>query len=62
MSAQARLKLTDFGFAKRTDESEPQGLATACFTPYYCAPEVLGAEKYDKSCDLWSVGVVMYIL
>uniref|UniRef100_A0A1I7XS18 non-specific serine/threonine protein kinase n=1 Tax=Heterorhabditis bacteriophora TaxID=37862 RepID=A0A1I7XS18_HETBA len=61
-SINARLKLTDFGFAKRTDESEPQGLATACFTPYYCAPEVLGAEKYDKSCDLWSVGVVMYIL
>uniref|UniRef100_A0A0N4WBH4 non-specific serine/threonine protein kinase n=1 Tax=Haemonchus placei TaxID=6290 RepID=A0A0N4WBH4_HAEPC len=58
----SRLKLTDFGFAKRTDESEPLGLATACYTPYYCAPEVLGAEKYDKSCDLWSVGVVMYIL
>ncbi|PIO65710.1 kinase domain protein [Teladorsagia circumcincta] len=36
----ARLKLTDFGFAKRTDESEPLGLATACYTPYYCAPEV----------------------
>ncbi|PAV56836.1 hypothetical protein WR25_09654 [Diploscapter pachys] len=58
----ASLKLTDFGFAKKTDESDPNGLATACFTPYYCAPEVLGAEKYDKSCDLWSIGVVMYIL
>ena len=62
MGPNSRLKLTDFGFAKKTDESEPQGLATACFTPYYCAPEVLGSEKYDKSCDLWSVGVVMYIL
>ncbi|KAJ1373873.1 histidine kinase Mak2 [Parelaphostrongylus tenuis] len=58
----ARLKLTDFGFAKKTDESEPLSLATACYTPYYCAPEVLRAEKYDKSCDLWSIGVVMYIL
>lgn len=58
----ARLKLTDFGFAKKTNESEPLGLSTACYTPYYCAPEVLRAEKYDKSCDLWSVGVVMYIL
>ncbi|EFP11771.1 CRE-MAK-2 protein [Caenorhabditis remanei] len=61
-AASAALKLTDFGFAKKTDESEPQGLKTACFTPYYCAPEVLGTEKYDKSCDLWSVGVIMYIL
>ncbi|XP_059468643.1 MAP kinase-activated protein kinase 2 [Neocloeon triangulifer] len=54
------LKLTDFGFAKETFTKDT--LQTPCYTPYYVAPEVLGPEKYDKSCDMWSLGVIMYIL
>ena len=54
------LKLTDFGFAKETHIQNT--LQTPCYTPYYVAPEVLGPEKYDKSCDVWSLGVIMYIL
>ncbi|XP_065059096.1 MAP kinase-activated protein kinase 2-like [Rhopilema esculentum] len=53
------LKLTDFGFAK---ETLSVSLQTPCYTPYYVAPEVLGPEKYDKSCDMWSLGVITYIL
>ncbi|KAI4823555.1 hypothetical protein KUCAC02_012136, partial [Chaenocephalus aceratus] len=56
----AFLKLTDFGFAKEI--TTLNSLATPCFTPYYVAPEVLGPEKYDRSCDMWSLGVIMYIL
>uniref|UniRef100_A0A8C7YV04 non-specific serine/threonine protein kinase n=1 Tax=Oryzias sinensis TaxID=183150 RepID=A0A8C7YV04_9TELE len=56
----ATLKLTDFGFAKET--SLHKSLQTPCYTPYYVAPEVLGPEKYDKSCDMWSLGVITYIL
>ncbi|XP_064632794.1 MAP kinase-activated protein kinase 2-like [Lineus longissimus] len=54
------LKLTDFGFAKEIQAHK--SLQTPCYTPYYVAPEVLGPEKYDKSCDMWSLGVIMYIL
>lgn len=59
-AASAVLKLTDFGFAKETFTKDT--LQTPCYTPYYVAPEVLGPEKYDKSCDIWSLGVIMYIL
>jgi len=54
------LKLTDFGFAKETHLQNT--LQTPCYTPYYVAPEVLGPERYDKCCDIWSLGVIMYIL
>jgi calcium-dependent protein kinase len=30
-------------------------------TPYYIAPEVI-AKKYNKECDIWSVGVMTYII
>lgn len=53
------LKLTDFGFAKIC---KGLSLQTPCYTPYYVAPEVLGPDKYDKSCDIWSIGVITYIL
>eukprot|EP01038_Epipyxis_sp_PR26KG_P008699 gene8699-11756_t len=60
------IKLTDFGLAKKTNQ---EGLKTFCGTPQYFAPEVLkrkssiaGAGRYGPAADMWSLGVVLYIL
>lgn len=56
------IKIIDFGLARKHYGSlgEPP-MKTVVGTPYYIAPEVL-RRKYDSSCDLWSVGVIAYIL
>ncbi|KAL5003975.1 hypothetical protein ScPMuIL_017431 [Solemya velum] len=59
-SSDSKLKVADFGLSKII-EHEVQ-MNTVCGTPGYCAPEVLSGKKYGPACDLWSVGVITYIL
>jgi len=53
------LKVIDFGLACKF--ATDQVLTTKAGTPYYVAPQVL-AGKYDQSADLWSLGVIMYVV
>lgn len=56
----APIKLIDFGLArKHTPGDEP--MANPVGTAYYMSPELLEGN-YDKSCDVWSVGTIAYIL
>jgi calcium/calmodulin-dependent protein kinase I len=54
------LKLADFGLAQIVSPSNR--LHTACGTPGYVAPEILKGRNYDQSVDIWSLGVILYIL
>ena len=53
------VKLIDFGTAKIFSEGNKQKALVG--SSYYIAPEVIKG-KYDEECDLWSVGVIMYIM
>jgi len=72
---EAELCITDFGLGKIM-ASAPEGLTwrdvalrTRCGTPGYAAPEVIsatgaaaGERRYGLECDMWAVGVIVYIL
>eukprot|EP00930_Biecheleria_cincta_P088924 TRINITY_DN7818_c0_g1_i3.p1 TRINITY_DN7818_c0_g1~~TRINITY_DN7818_c0_g1_i3.p1 ORF type:complete len:862 (+),score=154.78 TRINITY_DN7818_c0_g1_i3:267-2588(+) len=57
-SGDARIKMIDFGLSGAIT-SMP--MTDACGTLYYVAPEVLSGH-YDEKCDIWSLGVLAYVL
>ena len=55
----AAIKLADFGFAAK---AVGNSLKTQCGTPGYVAPEILNNVPHGKPVDMWSIGVICYIL
>ncbi|XP_074269836.1 CBL-interacting serine/threonine-protein kinase 20 [Silene latifolia] len=58
------LKVSDFGLSALHDSTRQDGLLhTTCGTPAYVAPEVINKRGYDGAkADIWSCGVVLYVL
>jgi calcium-dependent protein kinase len=57
--ANSQLKIIDFGVSMKYKKGEK--MHEKYGTPYYIAPEVL-QRNYDEKCDVWSCGVILYIL
>ena len=53
------IKVIDFGMSKRFDSKH--FMSEKVGTAYYISPEVLNG-KYDEKCDIWSAGVILYII
>jgi len=53
------IKIADFGLSK---DVETGNLQTSCGTPSYVAPEVLMGGSYDNEVDIWSIGVITFVL
>ena len=54
-----QVKLIDFGTAKIFEKGHLENKYVG--SSYYMAPEII-KRKYDEKCDLWSIGVILYIL
>ncbi|KAM7132359.1 serine/threonine-protein kinase SIK1 [Molossus nigricans] len=61
LDANMDIKLADFGFGNFYKSGEP--LSTWCGSPPYAAPEVFEGKEYEgPQLDIWSLGVVLYVL
>lgn len=54
-----KIKIIDFGTSQHF--TPDQSMSQKFGTPYYIAPEVL-KKNYTSKCDIWSIGVILYIL
>ncbi|XP_042448983.1 CBL-interacting protein kinase 32-like [Zingiber officinale] len=64
LDAYGNLKVLDFGLSALSQQVRDDGLLhTTCGTPNYVAPEVLNDRGYDgATADLWSCGVILFVL
>ena len=65
----SKLKLIDFGLSRSYYKTENNldllgklvRMKTYAGTAFFVAPEVI-RENYNQSCDMWSAGVILYIM
>ena len=55
------LRLVDFGLAQRLGDGSNKCQCN-CGSSSYVAPEILGSKNYNAAVDMWSAGVIMYLL
>ena len=54
-----KIYFADFGFARHVPE---EGLKTRCGTPAFVAPEIILGRRYNESVDMWSIGVILFMM
>lgn len=54
------LKIADFGFAKKIQNQSLHD--TICGSPLFMAPEIMNNNRYNNQTDLWSIGMILYVM
>ena len=67
LTADGVAKISDFGLARHASSQSENNFRTYCGTPHYFAPEMFKLQKqqvdgYGKAVDVWSLGVILYII
>jgi calcium-dependent protein kinase len=52
------IRLIDFGLSCSTHQNK----GDIAGTPFYIAPEIINLKPYDTKADIWSIGVILYVL
>lgn len=60
IEGQEKVKVIDFGTAQTFNPEK--GMNTILGTPYYMAPEIFNSSRYNEKCDVWSLGVILFVL
>jgi serine/threonine protein kinase len=54
------IKISDFGFSCFFDPKK--GLDLVLGSPLYMAPEIIESKVYNEKVDIWSIGIITYML
>ncbi len=58
----SKLRIADFGLANFCDTGRADVLRTRCGTFHYMPPEIIRGRTYGPAVDMWSCGVILFIL
>jgi calcium-dependent protein kinase len=56
-----KVRIIDFGLSKQVVEGKSRQMTTQMGTPYYLCPELIKGI-YNFKCDIWSVGIITYLM
>lgn len=54
-------KIADLGISKNLGNTVEMA-RTCCGTPLFMAPEIIQMNRYDYKCDIWALGVILYLM